>query len=143
MSSFALTLGVVLQAAFAAAPAALQVSTAGSQLQFDPKELTVHAGQAVSLTFVNGASPDSNLDHTWALVAPGKAGEVSAGSAAAGRDQDYVSKSPDVLAHTHLVKPGAHETIHFTAPKTPGDYPYLCTYPAHYPAMTGVLKVVP
>lgn len=132
-----------MQTAFAAPPVSLEVRTAGSQLQFDPTELTVHAGQAVNLTFANGASPDSNLEHTWTLVMPDKADEVSAGSAAAGRDQNYVSKSKDVIAHTHLVKPGAKETIHFIAPKKPGDYPYICTYPAHYPSMKGTLKVVP
>jgi azurin len=138
-----LVLATTIQLVIAAPPASLNVGTGGSQLQFDPKELTVHAGQAVTLTFTNGASTDSGLEHVWALVTPGKADEVSAGSASAGRDQDYVANSPDVIAHTHLVKPGGSETIHFTAPKTPGDYPYICTYPAHYPQMKGILKVVP
>jgi azurin len=137
------SLGIFNQAAFAAPSATLNVQTAGSQLQFDPKELTVHAGQAVNLTFTNGASPDSGLEHVWVLVMPDKADEVSAGAASAGKNQDYVSNSKDVIAHTHLVKPGSHETIHFTAPQAPGNYPYLCTYPAHYPSMKGTLKVVP
>jgi azurin len=130
-------------AAFALPPASLSVSTAENNLQFVPGSLTVHAGQKVNLTFKNAASGSSDLEHTWTLVMPDKAEEVSAQSASAGAKQDYVMQSKDVLAHTHLVKPGKSETIHFTAPSKPGDYPYICTYPAHYPSMKGTLKVVP
>ena len=33
------------------------------------------------------------------------------------------------------------KTLEFTAPTTPGDYPYLCTFPGHWRMMNGVLKV--
>jgi len=33
-------------------------------------------------------------------------------------------------------------TFQFTAPSTPGQYPYLCTYPNHWRIMNGVLNVV-
>ena len=33
------------------------------------------------------------------------------------------------------------ETIEFTAPAEPGDYPYICTFPGHWRLMNGVLHV--
>jgi azurin len=125
----------------------LTVQTAENNLMFNPKSLTVHAGQDVTLTFKNTATADSGLSHSLAVLMPGKADEVSAAGASAGASKGYLADSPDVkkdvIAHTHLVKPGQSETIHFTAPSTPGDYPFICTYPSHFPSMQGTLKVEP
>ena len=44
---------------------------------------------------------------------------------------------------TTLVDPGQTVTVQFRAPGQPGDYPYVCTFPAHWRVMNGVLHVVP
>lgn len=47
-----------------------------------------------------------------------------------------------VLAHTKLLGPGESDTVTFTAPKTPGKYDFLCSFPGHAPAgMKGFLIV--
>ena len=62
-------------------------------------------------------------------------------------DPDFLTKkncipeSDDILHHSSLVLPGKSETIEFTAPSEPGDYPYICTYPGHWILMNGVMKV--
>jgi azurin len=40
-----------------------------------------------------------------------------------------------------LINPGKNYTITFKVPATPGDYPYLCTFPGHWRTMNGILRV--
>jgi Copper binding proteins, plastocyanin/azurin family len=47
-----------------------------------------------------------------------------------------------VLQATRLVQRGDSDTINFTAPSTPGEYNYLCTFPGHWVRMYGVMVVV-
>jgi azurin len=53
----------------------------------------------------------------------------------------YVPASPRILHATPLVEPGRRAELAFTAPATPGRYPYLCTFPGHWRMMRGVLIV--
>ena len=43
--------------------------------------------------------------------------------------------------HTKLLMPNTAETLRFTAPTAPGDYPYLCTFPGHWVIMRGMMHV--
>ncbi|MEN9536134.1 MAG: hypothetical protein RLZZ178_131, partial [Verrucomicrobiota bacterium] len=115
---------------------------AGNALNYLQKELRAKAGQAVALTFEN---PDV-MPHNWVLVRPGAEEKVGAAAALMvsmpdGADRHYVPDSPDVIAHTRLLDPGKSSTIYFTAPKEPGRYPYLCSFPGHAQLMRGVLVV--
>jgi azurin len=58
-----------------------------------------------------------------------------------GLARHYVPDSASVLVYTNMVPPKESTTIHFNAPKEPGDYPYLCTFPGHWMVMNGVMKV--
>ena len=53
----------------------------------------------------------------------------------------YVPESSDVLVYTEMTNPTGSFTVHFDAPKEPGKYPYLCTFPGHWMVMNGVLVV--
>jgi azurin len=119
----------------------LQIGAKKDELAFDKTTLKAQAGVPVSLTFKNTASPSSGLQHNFVLVQIGKEMEVANAGIAAGPDKAYVPASPDVLAHTRLLNPGESETISFTAPAQPGDYPYICSFPGHATTMKGVLKV--
>ncbi|HRE82401.1 MAG TPA: plastocyanin/azurin family copper-binding protein, partial [Opitutaceae bacterium] len=47
-----------------------------------------------------------------------------------------------VVAHTKLLGPKQSDEITFKVPSEPGDYPYVCSFPAHAMAgMKGVLVV--
>ena len=54
----------------------------------------------------------------------------------------FVPDSPDVLFSTKLVKEGETERLGFTAPKKPGEYIFVCTFPGHWVRMYGVMLVV-
>lgn len=117
------------------------------QFIYDIKEFTVKAGQKVKLTLVNPAESITKQPHNILIVKKGKKEAVGALANAGLADPDFISKkncipeSDDVLFSSKLVLPGKSETIEFTAPSEPGDYPYLCTYPGHWILMNGVMKV--
>ncbi len=52
------------------------------------------------------------------------------------------SSCPGVLALSPILESGSQYTIYFDAPKEPGDYPYLCTFPGHWQVTRGIMKVV-
>ena len=109
---------------------------------FNVTEFSVKPGQPVSLAFSN---PDATA-HNLAICKPGSAEEIGlAGNEMAkdpeGMKKDYIPPTDKILWHTKLLMPNAAETLRFTAPSTPGDYPYLCTFPGHWVIMRGVMHV--
>ena len=56
--------------------------------------------------------------------------------------KNYIPALADILQATRLLNPGETEVLKFDL-KTPGDYPYFCTFPGHCHVMRGVLKVQP
>ena len=115
---------------------------AATGLQFAQKELRVKAGRGVALTVVN---PDS-MPHNWVLTRPNALEAVTLLSAKMAAEPDaysrhYVPETADILCHTRLIDAGKRTTVYFNAPKEPGRYPYLCTFPGHAQIMRGVLIV--
>ena len=115
-------------------------------MKFDKATLEVKAGAKVMLLFRNEKCP---LQHNFRLVNPGKLNDMGALADKMLTDpqamaKHYTPESPEVLAHsTKLIGLGQSDLIEFTVPTTPGDYPYLCTFPGHWRMMNGVLKVTP
>lgn len=115
-------------------------------MKFDKATLEVKAGSKVMLLFRNEKCP---LQHNFLLVNPGKLNDMGALADKMLTDpqamaKHYTPESPEVLAHsTKLIGLGQSDLIEFTVPTTPGDYPYLCTFPGHWRMMNGVLKVTP
>ena len=55
----------------------------------------------------------------------------------------YVPTMSEVLQSTKLVQRGESDKLNFTAPSTPGEYSFLCSYPGHWVRMYGIMLVVP
>lgn len=111
-------------------------------MQYDKKLITLKAGTRVSLRFVN---PDGML-HNLLIIKPGSLQKVGAAADAMLRnpnaaDLQYVPKIPEVLFSTKLLSTGESDTIEFTVPSTPGDYPFVCTFPGHWRGMNGIIRV--
>lgn len=112
-------------------------------MKFDKASFTVKAGQTVILNLDN---PDF-MQHNLVISKPGTMNKVGDAADVLARDpngaeKQYVPKMPEVLFATKLLNPEESTTLKFTAPSTPGNYPYLCTFPGHWRIMNGVMKVV-
>jgi putative membrane-bound dehydrogenase-like protein len=112
-------------------------------LQFDKKQITVQAGQKVTIVLEN---PDG-MQHNLVVIQPGTLDKVGAAADLLARDPkgaelNYVPRIPEVLHATKLLNTGESFTLEFTAPSVPGEYPYVCTFPGHWRGMNGIMKVV-
>ena len=122
---------------------AVRLSVIPGQLKFDKDELNVAPGQLIEVVFTN---PDV-MQHNFVLGALGslnvigEAGDRLATSPS-GLAQAYVPDLPQVLYSTKLLEPGQTVTFQFRAPSAAGKYPYVCTFPAHWRTMNGVLNVI-
>jgi putative membrane-bound dehydrogenase-like protein len=136
--------GAALPAVASQAPdVVIRLTAVKDAMRFDLPQITVAPGQLVEIVFAN---PDL-MQHNFVLGAPGSLnaiGEASdriAATPAVALQQQYVPDMPAVLFSTKLVDPGQTITAQFRAPADPGQYPYLCTFPAHWRTMNGVLNV--
>lgn len=110
-------------------------------LKYNITSITAKAGAKIKLTFKN----TDDMLHNVVITTPGAVDEIGVMAlnlGLNGEKMSFVPASAKVLYHTFLLQPGKSETIYFTAPDKPGEYPYVCTYPGHYLVMRGVLKVV-
>ena len=109
-------------------------------LKYDKTLIEVKAGSKVKLTFNN----TDDMPHNLVIVAPGTVndiGNMALNLGLEGSKVNYIPNTAKVLYHTKLRPPGTSESIYFTAPKAPGTYNYVCTYPGHSALMQGTIKV--
>jgi len=118
----------------------IRIATIPERMSYDVKEISVKAGKKIKLTFSNA----DFMPHNILLVKPGKADEIGNKAAqlgARGFELAFVPESPDIIWASKLLDHGKEDVIEFNAPSTPGDYPYICSFPGHHIVMRGVLKV--
>jgi glucose/arabinose dehydrogenase/azurin len=120
----------------------IQISALPDQLKFDVTRFTVKPGETVEIVLMN---PDI-MPHNLVITAPGKLEAVGAlaeamASRPDGFQKNFVPETPDVLYSTKLISQAALARIKITAPVSPGDYPYMCTFPGHWRVMNGVMEV--
>lgn len=110
-------------------------------LKFSMNSFVVKAGAKIKFTFRN----TDDMLHNVVFTTPNSADDVGSRALNLGLDgekMNFVPASEQVLFHTSLLQPGKSETIYFSAPLKPGEYPFVCTYPGHYLVMRGIMKVV-
>jgi putative membrane-bound dehydrogenase-like protein len=111
-------------------------------MKFDKTLITAKAGSVVQIVFQN---PD-HMQHNLVLIKPKTTEKVGTAADKLATDPNgtklnYVPRMPEVLQATPLLNPGGKFTLTFTVPKTPGDYPFICTFPGHWRIMQGVMRV--
>lgn len=123
----------------------LKISVSASAgLQFEPRQLRVAPGTRVSLAFRNG---DPSMPHNVAVVKADHIdafGEQSMQLASNPRAiaTHYVPNDPAEICFSPILQPGDQYTMFFEAPKEPGEYRLVCTYPGHWRVMQGSLFVI-
>ena len=120
----------------------IELKVVPEMLQFDKNLLTAKAGEKVIINLENPDGMQHNLliIKIGSLQKVGKAADEMLSNPKAA-DMQYVPKMPEVLHATKLVNPGETITLEFTVPDTPGDYPFVCTFPGHWRGMNGILRV--
>lgn len=119
--------------------------TGNDQMKFDVVAIEAQPGQKVTVTLKNaGTMPKLSMGHNFVLLMqdmdPNKF--VEAGTPHMGKDYIAPELANKVIAHTKLLGPGESDTISFAAPKAPGAYHYICSFPGHSAiGMRGVLTV--
>jgi azurin len=58
-----------------------------------------------------------------------------------GYEKNFVPELKEVLFSTPLVNSNIVYQLDFIAPDTPGDYPFICSFPGHWRMMKGVMRV--
>jgi putative membrane-bound dehydrogenase-like protein len=122
----------------------VRINTVHEEMRYDTAYFAVEAGRPVQLVLRN----IDLMPHNLVLTAPGKLKDVALEAAAlppeiSADGKQYVPSSPDVLFATRMVPSNAQDVLTFTAPREPGEYPYVCTFPNHWMRMYGVMLVVP
>ncbi len=122
----------------------IRIEAVSAQMKYDISRFTVAAGETVVIELVNKDEMPHNLvvGKEGALETVGLAAEkmVALPDAFA---KNFVPATPEVLFSIRLLQPGETLQARFTAPAQPGNYPFICTFPAHWRTMNGVIEVRP
>lgn len=145
--AYALVLVTVLAAApgaFAAEPRTVAITT-DDTMQFSVTRIVAGPGERITVTLeVRSSLPREQMAHNWVLLDPETDVTQFVMAAVVARDSGHIppAQQDRVLALTPLAGGGETVQVTFEAPREPGDYPYVCTFPGHYwGGMKGVLVV--
>lgn len=121
----------------------VEIATVEAQMAYDVTTFRVAPGQQVEIVFRN----EDVLPHNLVVVRPGAGELVGRAADAMATDPDafakeFIPDTPAVLHATRMLQAGESVRLQFVAPEREGNYPYICTFPAHWITMKGVMEVV-
>jgi putative heme-binding domain-containing protein len=121
----------------------VKIGTVLEKMAYDKELIALRAGKPVEFIFSNS----DLMPHNFVITQPGAMEEIGLMAEATAQSPDaaqrqYVPDSGKILLKSNLLQPRDSQKISFTAPTTPGVYPYVCTYPGHWRRMYGALYVV-
>ncbi|MCC9603256.1 c-type cytochrome [Stieleria sp. JC731] len=120
----------------------VRIGTVEEEMRYDVPYFAVEAGRPVQILLEN----HDLMPHNLVVTQPGTLKSVAMAGLTAGPEGTdglpYVPQSTNILAASDLIAPDKSARITLTAPKTPGEYPYVCTFPQHWYRMYGVMIVV-
>lgn len=130
--------------AAAAGPRVIAI-TANDNMKFSVTRIEAAPGEQLKIVLENvGKLPKQAMGHNLVLLKKDANAQAYANAALRAAAADYIPAelADQVVAHTKMLGPKQKDEIVITVPAEPGDYPYLCTFPAHFVAgMKGVLVV--
>lgn len=114
-------------------------------MKYSVTTITASPGQKITVTLKNeGNLPKTAMAHNWVLLTAGTDPNAYARLAMNAKATNYQppALAGRVIASIPLLGPQESGSVTFTAPSSPGSYPYLCSFPAHCASgMHGVLIV--
>lgn len=128
----------------AAGPRTIEI-TANDQMKFSLTTIEAKPGEDLKVILTNiGTMPKEAMGHNWVLLKKGADATAFATASMTARETEYIPPAlkDQVLAYTELIGPRKSSEAVFKAPTEPGEYVFLCTFPAHFlTGMKGVLVV--
>jgi azurin len=108
-----------------------------------PLIIEAKAGEALKITLTNnGTQPKEVMGHNFVLLKPGSDAAAFSTAATVAKDTGYIPPAlkDQVLGNTELLGPRKSGEVAVTL--AAGEYPFLCTFPAHFAVgMTGKIVV--
>ena len=121
----------------------MENSNLGEYTKTSGWNIIVKRNQPLLIEFNN---PDAT-PHNFVLVQPNALEEVGlaannmAKDPIAAKNGKFIPESNKIITHTKMLKQGETEFLRFKAPRKPGIYPYLCSFPGHWTIMKGNIIV--
>jgi len=119
--------------------------TAGDNMKYSLTSIEAQPGEELTVILTNiGTQPKEVMGHNWILLKAGTDVEAFDKAAAAATTTGFfpAALADQVIARIDLLGPRKSGEVTFKAPTAPGQYPFLCSFPAHFQAgMKGVLIV--
>jgi azurin len=119
--------------------------TANDAMKYSLNTIEAKPGEKLTVILTNvGTQPKEVMGHNWILLKAGTDVEAFDKAATVAKDTNYfpTALADQVIAHIELLGPRKSGEVTFDAPTAPGEYPFLCSFPAHYQVgMKGVLVV--
>lgn len=127
-----------------AGPRVVEV-TAGDNMKFSLTTIEAKAGEELKIILTNiGTLPKESMGHNLVVLKKGVDVAAFATAATTAKATEYIPEAlkDQVLAHTEMLGPRKSSEITFKVPAEAGDYPFICSFPAHFMiGMKGVITV--
>jgi azurin len=118
--------------------------TGNDSMKYNLNAITLAVGEEVRLSLINiGSMPKQAMGHNLVVLKAGVDGLAFATAAAAAVNTDYIPPALEsqIIAHTKMLGPKQSDSFVVKFDE-PGEYPFLCSFPAHYQVgMKGVITV--
>lgn len=126
-----------------AAPAdqTITLRTQGSNLDFEPRQISAKAGTRLRVVYVN----EGTLPHNFVLLHDEDDLDAIGSASYQAEATGFVplpKYADKLIAYTPLASQGQTVEVTFVVPP-PGEYLFACTVPGHYNVMIGTLRSRP
>jgi azurin len=142
LACFAIATGA--QSAVAAGARTIEI-VGNDQMKYSLNAIEAKPGEELHIVLKNlGTLPKAAMAHNWVLLKAGSDAAAFSTAAASSPNTNYIPESlaDQILAKIDLLGPKQTGEVTFKAPDKAGEYPFLCTFPAHYAVgMKGTLTV--
>ena len=119
--------------------------TGTDAMKYSVTAITAKPGEKLTVKLTGqGAIPKVAMAHNFVLLTLKADANAFAQAGAMSRPTDFIppAMKDQVLAATKLAGTGETVEVTFDAPKEPGVYTFICTFPGHFAAgMKGTLTV--
>lgn len=142
LACFAIAAGA--QSAVAAGARTVEIS-GNDQMKYSINSIEAKPGEELHVVLKNlGTLPKAAMAHNWVLLKADSDAAAFSTAAAQSPNTNYIPESlkEQIIVKIDMLGPKQTGEVTFKAPTKPGDYPFLCTFPAHYAVgMKGTLTV--